>query len=129
MLYRSLSADQTGVIVDDIEAAKIAYGTLNSGFDIFFAGDVGSLKNRAATIFSTFAHGFFAAFLVKVDDDDRSALTREANRSRAAHATGCPTDYCIFVIKPAHVKSPPILTCGSQMPIARNRLISLQRPE
>jgi hypothetical protein len=92
-----LSADEAGIVVNDIKAAKLAYGALNCGFDIGFGGDVSFLKDRTATILLTVAYRRFATFLVKVRYDDGGALTGETNCGRAAHATCCPLITATFL--------------------------------
>src|SRR6266851_7548669 len=95
-------AGQAGVVVHHVQLAEFLYGALDSRLDVGLGGDVRPLKDGAATVFAAVAYRRFAAFIVEVGDDDRSAFAGETNGSHATHSAGGPSDYCYFAVESAH---------------------------
>src|SRR5229473_3373209 len=99
-------AGEAGVVVHHVQLAEFIYGALDSRLDVGLGGNVGPLKDGAATVFTAFAHRRFAAFNIEVCDDDCSAFAGETNGSHATHSAGGPSNYCYFAVESAHFFSP-----------------------
>src|SRR5258708_7796959 len=102
MLDPADRAGQAGVVVHHVQLAEFIYGALDSRLDIGLGGNVGPLKDGAATVFTAVACSSFGAFNIEICDDHCRAFVGETNGSHATHSAGGPSDKRYFAVESAH---------------------------
>src|SRR6266851_6301759 len=100
-------AHEAGVVEGNVEATELRDGASDDALDIGLARDVGFLEDRTACVFAAFTHCRFAAVDVQIGNYHRRALGGEADSGGAANTAGGASDYCDFVVEPAHGDAPP----------------------
>jgi hypothetical protein len=98
---------KSGVIEEDIEAAKFRDRPADGRLDLSLDADIGFLKKGAsAAACRAIPHHFFSTRRVQVGNYDRRPLGREANRRAAAYSACRARDERDFLIESAHDSLP-----------------------